>query len=183
MKPELPPPSLEIQKQSFSLEMWNEGVDIPAIDAFLETGPLPDIGVPIRTADGRPAGIDDTGTRAALMDERSKAFEAYTRGEYALAVALAVGLQRACQLAGFVHVVEPHAIRGVKHSRAQGARRRDKPGVEGAYDQSRNDRIRAYHARLVSVGASNATRATADEFGLSDRQIRNIVNAGRKQPG
>ncbi|MGY0561603.1 tyrosine-type recombinase/integrase [Luteimonas sp. A277] len=44
-----------------------------------------------------------------------------------------------------------------RHSDAQAKRRKDKPGTDAMGDTSRNDRIRAMHARLQSAGNRNAT--------------------------
>lgn len=63
----------------------------------------------------------------------------------------------------------------------QARRRRDKPS-DDPYDTDRNERIRVHHARLKAAGATDATAQTAREFGLSDRQVRNIVNPPGSNP-
>lgn len=57
-------------------------------------------------------------------------------------------------------------------------RRADKP-ADDPYDTTRNSRVRAYHARLIEVGARDANQQTADEFGLSARQVSRIVKPRR----
>ncbi len=66
-------------------------------------------------------------------------------------------------------------LQGIAFGRSQRARRLDRPAVDPYRDPSRNDRIRAFHARLKADNAPDATARTAEEFGLSDRQIRSIV--------
>ena len=65
---------------------------------------------------------------------------------------------------------------GIRNRQTQRARRFDKPAAD-PYDATRNDRIRAFHARLLAQGRTDATAGTAGEFGLSARQIRNILKA------
>lgn len=67
-------------------------------------------------------------------------------------------------------------IIGLSHRRAQSARRKGKPAAD-PYDQDRNARIRAHHARLTAAGDDDSTAQTAGEFGLSPRQVRNILKA------
>lgn len=70
---------------------------------------------------------------------------------------------------------EPLARGGLKHSETQAKRRKDKPGVDALDDISRNDRIRAMHARLAGAGYRDATAQVAAEFELSASQVRRIV--------
>ncbi|MBD5801316.1 hypothetical protein AZOA_07290 [Azoarcus sp. Aa7] len=72
-----------------------------------------------------------------------------------------------------LHVYEVEA-------KLQAGRRRDKP-LADPYDASRNNRLRAFHARLVAEGHSDATKLTAEEFELSDRQVRNIIGNSRRK--
>lgn len=65
-------------------------------------------------------------------------------------------------------------LMGIRHRRVQRARRSDKPAAD-PYDDGRNERIRAYHARLEAEGELDATAQTAAAFELSDRRIRQIV--------
>lgn len=62
--------------------------------------------------------------------------------------------------------------------RSHAPRRADKPASD-PYDGNRNERLRAYHARLIASGARDANQQTADEFDLSARQVRRIVNLKR----
>lgn len=63
---------------------------------------------------------------------------------------------------------------GARAGHAQRARRKGKPAADPA-DTSRDERLRAFHERLSASGASNATSATAVEFGLSTRRVRQIL--------
>lgn len=56
----------------------------------------------------------------------------------------------------------------------QAARRLGKP-TSDRYDVSRNDRVIRHHARLIAAGRTDATKQTALEFDISDRQVRNIL--------
>jgi hypothetical protein len=67
---------------------------------------------------------------------------------------------------------------GKKQSRTQRARRLDKPASD-SYNADRNARIRAFHARLIDADHADATAQTAEQFGLSARQVRRVVGAGR----
>lgn len=62
-----------------------------------------------------------------------------------------------------------------KHSKAQAARRKNKPGSDSADDPGRNDHIKAFHDRIKSTGAHDYVKQTAQKFGLSERQVRRIV--------
>lgn len=53
-------------------------------------------------------------------------------------------------------------------------RRAGKPSSD-PYDSGRNDRLRAFHARLIAAGETDATSQTAIEFGLSVKQVGRIV--------
>lgn len=57
-------------------------------------------------------------------------------------------------------------------------RRADKP-TSDPYDSNRNERLRAYHAKLITSGAKDANKQTADEFGLSAKQVGRIVKSKR----
>lgn len=63
----------------------------------------------------------------------------------------------------------------------QAARRKGKP-LADIYDTSRDDRLQNFHTRLAASGAKDATKQTANEFGISDRQVRSILkkNSARK---
>ncbi|MBP8306384.1 MAG: hypothetical protein KAY46_03915 [Burkholderiaceae bacterium] len=63
---------------------------------------------------------------------------------------------------------------GIRHRANQRWRRKDRPSSD-PYDQSRNARLRTFHARLLADGARDATTQTATEFDLSARQVRNIL--------
>lgn len=58
----------------------------------------------------------------------------------------------------------------------QSKRRRGKP-LNEPYDLGRDERLRALHSRLTAAGCSDATKQTAREFGLSERQVRKIIKA------
>ena len=73
--------------------------------------------------------------------------------------------------------VVPKAAMGIRHSKAQSKRRRDKPGTD-SYATNRNAKLRAYHARLVKDHQRDATAQTAAAFGLGARQVRRIVGKG-----
>lgn len=176
------PLSIETWGQCFALEMWNAGFDIAAIDAFLDTGAFADNGVELRHKDGRPAGIDERDTRLHFKSQRERALDAYVRGEFDLAVALVAAVHHACRYVGFKEIAQPYAIRGVEHGRTQRARRLDKPGTS-SYDASRNERVRAMHARLHRDEKHGATQQVAKAFDLSERQVRRIVKIRRTQPG
>lgn len=69
----------------------------------------------------------------------------------------------------------PRAAKGVAYGKAQADRRKDKPATDPDHDPGRNDRIRAFHARLH--GERDATSKTALEFELSTRSVRRILNS------
>lgn len=69
----------------------------------------------------------------------------------------------------------PLTRKGKAHGESQAARRRDKPATADN-DLNRNHRLRAFHARLGAKGERDATKQTADEYGLDPRTIRRIVN-------
>lgn len=66
-------------------------------------------------------------------------------------------------------------LMGVRHSHAQRRRRRDKPASDACFDEGRNARIRRFHQRLLDQHEPDATKQTAEEFGLSARQINRIL--------
>jgi len=78
----------------------------------------------------------------------------------------------------FLHYSEDSKIlhpKVEKHSKAQSAKRKNKPGSDSADDPSRNDRLRKYHARLVANGERDHIKQTAQEFNLDRRQVSRIV--------
>ena len=60
-------------------------------------------------------------------------------------------------------------------------RRADKP-TSDPYDSARNKRLRAFHARLIAGGATDANKQTAEEFKLTARQVLRIVNRSGHNP-
>lgn len=58
----------------------------------------------------------------------------------------------------------------------QSKRRKGKP-LEDPYDTNRDERLIAFHSRLVAAGRADATKQTAMEFGISDSRVRSIVRA------
>lgn len=64
----------------------------------------------------------------------------------------------------------------VRHDQA--ARRAGKP-TSDPYDRGRNERLCAFHAKLIAGGATDANQQTADEFNLSARQVSRIVKPKR----
>lgn len=62
--------------------------------------------------------------------------------------------------------------------RDKAARRAGKPASD-PYDSGRNERIRAFHARLIAGGARDANKQTAEEFELTARQVSRIVKPNR----
>lgn len=71
----------------------------------------------------------------------------------------------------------PMGEMGDKHSKEQALRRKGKPARMDGYDNDRNARICRHHRALVKGGRHDATKQTADDFGLSPRQVSRIVNA------
>lgn len=81
-------------------------------------------------------------------------------------------LAEALQLLGAAHA---QALASQADSQRQAVRRRGKP-LHDPDDADRDARLRRYHARLVAAGtADDATSATAAEFGLSTRRVRQIL--------
>lgn len=146
----------------FAFFVWPE-YSIESIDNFIAGGE----GVPI---------FPDVAEH--LREIRHDAFQAFKAQNFDLMMAHLRALHFACLFYG----ARPSANMGKKTSRVQAKRRFDKP-AENSYDESRNDKIRRFHARLNAAGETDATAQTAAEFGLTDRRIRDIVKQGRKQPG
>jgi hypothetical protein len=71
----------------------------------------------------------------------------------------------------------PLARKGKAYGQTQAGRRKGKPASD-PYDSDRNARVLAFHARLVAAGHSDATAQTADEFELSTRTVRRLINEG-----
>lgn len=172
----LPPLSFEIWEQCFSFEMWNEGVDISAIDAFLADGPIPEDVPPALLPDGRKGWAPEGDTRLVLLDERRKAFEAYVRGDHELAVALAKGLRRVCEQIGFRHAAEPLAEATMQ--RRTSLRRNSAVGVakrrrytDSDYSQWSEMAARKDVARL---GKRQVARLIASELRLDPAAVETI---------
>ena len=164
------PLSAEVIEQSFAFEIWHMSrrmirvgvwtapVDVRSIDAYL-------------AQDGW-----DQDSRARLLEERELAFAAYKAGEFDLALAMMTSLQRACEASSLRTHAHRFAKRDAAASEAQSKRRKGKPAGD-SQDSNRDDRLRAYHARLVANGDDDATSQTAAAFDLSTRQVRRIVSA------
>lgn len=145
----------------FEVDVHFAGYSLEAIDNFIAGGE----GVPI---------FPDVADQ--LREIRHDAFQASKAKNYDLMVAHIRALHFACHYYG----ARPSANIGEKTRKTQSKRRLNKPAVDSYLDASRNDRIRKFHARLAFVGEIGATEQTAAEFDLTARQIRNILNAGRK---
>lgn len=144
----------------FAFVVWPE-YSIDSIDNFIAGGE----GVPI---------FPDVADQ--LREIRHDAFQAFKTKNFDLMMAHLRALHFACYFYG----ARPSANMGRKTSKAQSKRRLNKPAVDSAQDASRNDRIRKFHARLISAGEIDATAQAAAEYDLSDRQIRNILKVSRK---
>ncbi|MEC8848761.1 MAG: hypothetical protein VYB93_05775 [Pseudomonadota bacterium] len=71
---------------------------------------------------------------------------------------------------------EPLARAGARQSVTNAERRADKPAAsDWEVDSGRNERLRMFHQRQISIGAPHPTKRTAAEFGLSASQVRRIV--------
>ena len=88
----------------------------------------------------------------------------------------ALDLLRACVAAKEHGDVAPLADEALGVATRGANRRRRKGKPEGnPHDTGRDDRLRKYHARLRADGAHDPTSATAVEFGLSTRRVREIL--------
>lgn len=136
-----------------------QGFDLPAFDDWVLSEP--------RLAPDDEASVLEHRRRLLVAHREGNEEARYAWGMY---LASLVFLNRR---EAFLH---PLAVTGKRHKETQAARRRDKPGTSDDHDASRNRRIRAMHARLKAQGR-DATAETAQQFNLTDRTIRRIVNA------
>ena len=72
-------------------------------------------------------------------------------------------------------VLAPAAVRGDNHSKVQALRRKDKPSSD-PYSPNRNVLIRSKYRRLLQDSVHDPVSQIANEFDLSSRQVRRIVN-------
>lgn len=171
----LPPLSLHIWEQCFAFEMGNEGVDIPAIDAFLASGPIAEDDPPALMPDGRKGWAPEGDTRRRLLSERQLAFEAYTRGDYGLAAALAHGLRRACEHAGFRHIAEPLAQLGHRRQKQVQAFSEKGARTRAIYSSAQREGWRSSAAAMPgALSLQRKAELIAQREGLPAKAIRTI---------
>lgn len=106
-------------------------------------------------------------TLETLTHTRAQAVAAYVAND------MEALLARVQELHRLVHSLRAQEL-AHSSAKAQSRRRKGKPAAD-PHDMSRNDRLKAFHARIVNDGHRDATSQTAHEFELGTRQVRNIL--------
>lgn len=115
----------------------------------------------------------------ALLKRRQDAFDAFKTGNTELMGAYLDALSGWCHFVGFRAAAGPEIAIAATYRKKQSGKRLDKPGSADNHDPDRNNRIRAFHARLVKSGARNANSQTAKEFDVSVSTVQRAINKGK----